>query len=79
MSKEHIKKNLALGLEFDTYVARHPEVMKKIPHGANIIITTKDDKKFNEASRGMQSSGSRGRFIEARKEGRGWKIELMPA
>ena len=71
-----IKKNLALGLQFDHYVVRNAAVRAKIPNGAYVVITVKGDDTFNRSSREMvkKVSSARARVVEARKEGRKWTI-----
>lgn len=79
MTKTFIRKNLALGLEFDTYIVRHPAAQKKIPSGATVIITAKNDPKFSEASMRMARRTAHGKYVEARKEGSTWRIEPIAA
>lgn len=74
--KAFVKKNLALGLEFDHYVVRNARVLAKIPNGAHIVITVKGDDAFNRSSKELvkKVSGARSKMVEARKEGRKWTI-----
>lgn len=44
MRKEDLfRKNHLLGVEFDRYLLEHPELMEKIPDGAEVIFLPEDD------------------------------------
>jgi hypothetical protein len=38
-----IDKNFILSLEFERYVLEHPEILDKIPDGAELVLLPKDD------------------------------------
>jgi len=76
MSKQFIKKNIKLSLEFDRYVSHHGDALAKIPNGAMVFITVKGDEAFNRSSKDMTlkvGSASK-KVIEARKMGKRWII-----
>ncbi len=50
VTKRFIDRSNKLSLEFDDYLVKHPELFKKIPDGAVVIVTLKYDKKFSEYS-----------------------------
>ena len=80
MSNKFVKKNIKLSVEFDRYLSRNEHLYKQIPRGAHIIITDRKDKRFSESTRNLaQRSAKGGRFIEARKEGKEWKLEPLPS
>ena len=77
MSKKEIQKNLKLSLEFDTYVARHPHVLKSFPRGVHIVITSSSDKKLSEANRAVARSSRSGKFVEAFKSDSHWTLRTI--
>jgi hypothetical protein len=78
MSQQFIKKNVKLNLEFDNYIARHPELFESIPDGATIIMTLKGDNEFNDASFSIvRNSRSRRPVVEAQKEGSHWSVQPL--
>jgi hypothetical protein len=81
MSKEFIKKNIKLSLEFDTYLSKHPDAFIKIPSKACIIITVKGDKEFNRNSIAIAGKvkNDKQKCVEARKEGANWVLQPFPA
>ena len=78
MSENFIKKNVKLSLEFDNYIARHPELFDSIPDGATVIMTLKGDDEFNDASISIvRNSRSKRPVVEAQKEGSHWSIQPL--
>jgi hypothetical protein len=78
MSEAFIQKNVALSLEFDSYVVRHPELFEDIPNGATVVITLSGDSEFNAASIStVKRSRSRRPIVEARKSGRRWSVQPL--
>ncbi|MBI4086638.1 hypothetical protein HY416_01500 [Candidatus Kaiserbacteria bacterium] len=78
MTKGQVKKNIALSLDFDTYVARNPRVLRSVPKGVNIILTSARDNKLSDSNMQMARSARSGRFVVAHKESRGWTIDSFP-
>ena len=76
MSRELIKKNLQLSLELDSYIAKHPSVLKTFPAGISIIITSSSDKQLSDANRSVARNSS-GRFVEAYKSNNRWTIRPL--
>jgi len=74
MSKDFVKKNIKLSLEFDSYAARHPSIYKKIPNGSWVIFTDTRDTKFSTLSRTLAHSARTGKVVEAYKEAGAWKV-----
>ncbi len=74
MTKVLIQKNIKLSLEFDTYVARNPSVLDSVSRGINVIIISPSDKKLSDANRSIARNSRTGKFVEARKTGKSWKI-----
>ena len=77
MSEAFTKKNIKLSLEFDAYIARHPDLFNDIPKGAYIIITVSGDKKFNSYSISMVKKLKRKKIIEAHKESDKWSLKPL--
>jgi hypothetical protein len=78
MSEKFIDKNVKLSLEFDSYIARHPELFDNIPDGATVIITLKGDDEFNTASISLvKRSKSKRPVVEAEKSGSVWNIKPL--
>ena len=42
------KRHGLLGIEFDRYVQKHPELLEKIPHNARVILLREGNEKFNK-------------------------------
>jgi hypothetical protein len=43
-SKETIiEKNITLAFEFERYVLEHPEMLERLPSGAEVVLLPKDD------------------------------------
>ena len=77
MSEDFTKKNIKLISEFDEYIARHPKVYAAIPNGAWIVITVKNDKKFNDTSISLVRDRRRKKVVEAHKSGTSWTIRPL--
>jgi len=77
MSKKFVAKNIKLSLEFDRYIANHPKIIAKIPHGAYIVMTVKGDKAFNQNSRKLVEKSPAKKVIEAMKEGTKWTFQPL--
>ena len=74
MSEKFVKKNIKLSMEFDEYLVKHPELFKKIPNGAYIVITIKNDPKFTEQSVSILKNTRRKKIVEAQKSGTSWTL-----
>jgi len=79
MSKNLIRKNINLSLEFDRYVVSNPSVLKSVPSGAHIILTSRTDKKLSDANLNAVRGSRAGRFVEAHKSGAKWAIRKVSA
>ncbi len=42
-SETIIEKNATLSFEFERYLLEHPEVLERIPDGAEVVLLPKDD------------------------------------
>jgi hypothetical protein len=75
MTQKYIDKNVRLSIEFDNYIARHPELFESIPNGATVVITLSDDDDFSKANISIvEKSRSRRPIVEARKSDGVWNI-----
>ena len=79
MSEAFIQKNSKLLSEFDNYMLQHLEILDDIPDGAYVVITVKDDDKFNADSLAMsrKQMTKRDKAVEACKSGGGWTIRPL--
>jgi len=77
MTNAITKKTIKLSFEFDDYVAKHPKILDKIPKGAELIITSADDKKLTEANLTIADSSRRRKFVAAHKTGNRWRIQAI--
>jgi len=77
MSKNNIKKNIKLSGEFDRYISRNPSVLKRIPRGVNIVMTSSKDQALSTANRNIARNNRSGQFIEAHKADGSWKIQSI--
>lgn len=77
MTEAFIKKNVKLSLELDSYLAKHPDLFEKIPNGAYIVITVKNDRKFNDDSISTIKDIRRKRVVEAHKVSNRWDIRPL--
>ena len=77
MTKALIQKNIKLSLEFDSYVSRNPSVLKSVPRGADIVITSSQDTKLSDANLSIARESRTGRFVEAHKSRGSWKIRKI--
>ena len=77
MSKSNIQKNIKLSGEFDSYVLRNPSVLKRVPKGVNIVITSSRDQALSAANRSIANNTRSGQFIEAHKIDGSWKIQSV--
>ena len=41
--EEQVQKNMELGEQFTAYALEHPDILKKIPEGAEIVFLPEDD------------------------------------
>jgi hypothetical protein len=82
MTKQFVKKNIALTLEFEDYLAKHPELYDSIPNGAFIVFTIKSDKKFSSENIAIVEKHARKEpIIKAEKVQSRWTLsplELKP-
>ena len=76
MSKNFIKRNIQLTLEFDSYLLKKPELFDQIPNKSGIVMTVKGDYYYNRLSRSMAKASAPHikQIVEARKEGTKWRI-----
>lgn len=72
-----IQKNIGLSMDFDTYISKHPRMLKSIPSGAHIIITSHRDKALSEANRAIADGSRSGKFFEAHKSDGKWRISAF--
>jgi hypothetical protein len=77
MTKTTIQKNIKLSIDFDTYVSTHPRMLKSIPSGAHIIITSNRDRALTEANRSIARGSRSGKFVEAHKTDGSWRISAF--
>jgi hypothetical protein len=77
MSEAFIKKNVKLSLEFDGYLAKHPDLFKDIPNGAYIVITVSGDDKFNADSISIVKNMKRKKLVEAHKTSSSWSLKPL--
>ncbi len=77
MSEAFIKKNTKLSLEFDDYLAKHPQLFEDIPNGAYIVITLQEDAKFNTESLSLIRNKRRKKVVEAHRAGTTWHIRPL--
>jgi len=77
MSEAFIKKNVKLSLEFDNYLANHPNLFKAIPNGAYIVITVNGDTKFNIDSFSIVKDIKNKKIVEAHKSRNSWSLRPM--
>lgn len=76
MSKEFIKKNIKVSLEFDKYLSKNPSAYDRIPNKSTLIFIIKGDERFNKSSRFMAENARIGKskIVEVQKQGRKWEI-----
>jgi hypothetical protein len=78
VTKKFIKKNIALTLELDDYLTKHPDLYEAIPDGATLVITLKSDKKFTEDSISIVMSHNPTQpIIKAEKEHSSWTLSPL--
>lgn len=75
MPKNLVQKNIRLSNEFDQCVVNHPTAYRRIPHGAHVVITSSKDKKLSEANRAIARCAKSGKFVEAHKTDKDWRIK----
>ena len=68
-----VEKNLELSLEFSRYLFEHPELEKKIPKGAYVVLLPEFDpelKQFNmQLARRRQAKGERVVYVKVPRLG----------
>ena len=74
MNDKIIRRNIKLGGEFDHYVLNSPTAHKRIPHKANIVLTSAADKELSDANIALAQHSRGTRFVRAHKTSRGWRI-----
>lgn len=77
MSEAFIKKNVKLSLEFDEYLAKHPDLFGQIPNGAYVVITIRGDSKFNADSISTVRDRKHKKVIEAHKSSSHWSLRPL--
>lgn len=77
MTDAFIKKNVKLSLEFDNYLANHPDLFSSIPNGAYIVITIKGDNKFNTDSISIVKDMKRKKLVEVHKSSDTWSLRPL--
>lgn len=75
MTKALIQKNLKLSHEFDSYVSKHRGALKSLSGGVRVVLTSSSDSKLSDANISLARNSNSGKFVEARKTDRGWKIK----
>lgn len=80
MTRKSLNKSVQLSVEFDYYLATHPEAYRKIPKGAMVVVTSSDPKFRNESLEYIQQYPKSQTIIEARKTDARWLLRpLDPA
>ena len=74
MTKALIQKNIRLSSEFDNYISENPRAFRRIPNGANIVITSSRDKALSDSNMSIARNSRTGRFVEAHKSDGRWHI-----
>jgi hypothetical protein len=46
-----IEKNITLAFEFERYLLEHPELLERIPSGAEVVLLPKDDPELYRVNR----------------------------
>ena len=77
MTKEFIKKNIRLSLELDSYMAKNPKLLNKVPNGASLIIVSSSDRKLSKENLNIAKKSRSNNFIVAHKEGNNWSLESL--
>lgn len=77
VTKQSLKKSVQLSVEFDHYLATHPEAYVKIPKGAVIIITSSDPKFRKESLEYIHQYPKDQAIIEARKTDSRWLLRPL--
>lgn len=77
MSETFIKRNVALSLEFDEYLFKHPELFNEIPDKAYIVITVSGDQRFNTQSLSLIKDKRRKKIVEAHKSASAWTVRPL--
>jgi hypothetical protein len=54
--KDQAIKNIDLSQELAMYIARHPDVAKKMPKSSNFVAFSASDKKLNQANEKLIAS-----------------------
>lgn len=79
MTKKIAKRSVQLASEFDAYLSRHPDLYDAIPDGATVVMSAKGDPDFEHPNTEILAQCT-DLIVEARKEGRRWKIQkYVPA
>lgn len=74
MTKAFVRKNVKLSMEFDTYLAHHPDLENKIPNHAYVIMTVEGDDKFNADSLSLVKKIKREKIVAAHKSQDSWSL-----
>ena len=77
MTNKIIQKNIKLSGEFDTYISGNTGVLRRIPKGAYIVITSSKDKALSDANISIARDSRTGRFVEAHKSDGRWHIRAF--
>ena len=77
MTKSLIQRNLKLGHEFDTYVARHHGPLKLLSNRVHVVLTSSDDRELSEVNRQIVKSKKITRLVEAHKTGKKWTLTRL--
>jgi hypothetical protein len=73
------QRNVKLLIEFDYYMAEHPEIFEQIPNNSWLIVTVDGDEKFNKESARLVSDIKRKKVVEAHKSGTTWSLRPLQA
>jgi len=71
------QKNVKLCMEFDMYMAKHPEMFEDISNKAWIAMTVEGDEEFNQGSVSMIRNIKSKRVVEAHKKGKTWSLRPL--
>lgn len=82
MSKKHIEKNLKLSSSFNTYVTKHPEILKDITSSACIVMGSSDSTYLTNKNKEIAQKivkKEKKKCYQAIRINRSWKINPIKA
>jgi len=80
MSERNVKKNFKLSEDFNNYVIEHPEIFKRVPKDACIVMTEKKDSNLTKENIEMAKEiirKERKSCFKAIKKNRKWMLEAV--